>query len=172
MDMDESLIEKSGRSATSQIWPGRYNVKAQVNYRNRRGKLGVMQVITFQPEMPEDEYAVILEEAGIDPGTQAWTRFISQAKDTFSHEQAAALVAYLNTRQGTSAYLREAKFPAPDTIGASAIPTLPSFRDGQVYRLFTEHGYSLPFKVEAINMKTYLYMARLFDEMKSTLDHD
>ena len=55
-------------------------------------------------------------------------------------------------------------------MGASAIPTLPSFRDGLVYRLFTERGYDLPFKVEAINIKTYLYMARLVNELRQALD--
>jgi hypothetical protein len=169
--MDESLIEKSGRGA-SRAWPARYNVKAEISYHSRRGKSGVMQVITYQPEMSKEEYTAILAAVGVNPGSQAWTRFVSQAKDTFSYEQATALVAYLNSRQGTSAYLREAKYPTPAIMGASAIPTLPSFRDGQVYRLYTERGYSLPFKVEAINTKTYLYMARLFSEMKNTLDND
>jgi hypothetical protein len=78
-------------------------------------------------------------------------------------------VRYLNAREGTTAQRSEARLPAPGVIGASAITILPSFRDGFVYRLFTERGYNLPFKAEAINVKTYLNIARLSNEMRNTL---
>lgn len=126
-------------------------------------------VIIYQPKMNDEECASILGEIGIFPGEKRWSRFVSQVHDTFSYEQTASLVDYLNSRQGTSAYQREAVLPKPEIVGASAIPTMPSFRDGLVYRFYTERGYALPFKVEAINLKTYLYMTHLFNEFDSVL---
>lgn len=128
-----------------------------------------MQVILYQPALTEEECATILAEVGCTPGAAEWTSLISQAKDTFSDVKSAALVDYLNSREGTTAHRSEARLPAPGVIGASAIPTLPSFRDGFVYRLYTQRGYNLPFKAEAINLKTYLHMTRLFNELRTTL---
>jgi len=145
-------------------------VRAEIRYHSRRGKSGVMQVIIYQPRMPEEECAEILAAVGITPEVKGWPRFVSQTKDTYSRDQAEVLVAYLNSRQATSAHMREAGLPLPGIVGASAIPTLPSFRDGIVYRLYTEKGYNLAFDVEAINVKTYLYMTRLFNEFESALD--
>ncbi len=170
--MSESSEIMRARHPQSNTWTGRFNVRARIAYHSRRGKSGVMQIITYQPAMTEEESRALLGEIGINPDATGWTLFVSQAKDTFSSEQADALVAYMNTREGTTAYREEALMPRHGQIGASAVPTLPSFRDGLVYRLFTERGYSLPFKVEAINIKTWLYMARLVNELKSTFDRD
>ncbi len=147
-------------------WTGRYSVRAVITYRGRRGKAGTMQVITYQPVMPDEEILDVLQSAGYNPGIDNWLNLVSQAKDTFTLSQAESLVAYLDSRPGTSAILKPAGSPQPLLSGASMIPLLPSFRDGIVYRYYTERGYSLPFKVEAINMKTYLYMSRLFREIK------
>lgn len=168
--MSETLDILKHQPQGTRTWSGRFNVRAQITYHSRRGKSGVMQVITYQPDMAEEEYRAILGEIGIQPDATGWALFVSQAKDTFSSEQADALVAYLNAREGTRAYRRDADLPTPGQMGVSAIPTLPSFRDGLVYRLFTERGYDLPFKVEAINIKTYLYMARLVNELRQALD--
>ena len=147
-------------------WTGRYSVRAVVTYRGRHGKSGTMQVITYQPEMPEEELLDVLQSTGYKPGADNWLNLVSQAKDTFSLSQAEALVAYLDSRPGTAAILKPAGKPQPFVSGASMVPLLPSFRDGIVYRYYTERGYSLPFKVEAINTKTYLLLSRLFREIK------
>lgn len=147
-------------------WLGRYTVRAEVNYRGRHGKAGTMQVITYQSAIPDDEVILILEPLGFNRKQEGWTHLVSQARDTFTKEQAEVLVNYLNSRQGTTAYMKLVYKPLPVLMGASAISSLPSFRDGIVYRLYTERGYNLPFKVEAVNMKTYLYMARLFTEFQ------
>lgn len=147
-------------------WTGRYSVRAVITYRGRRGKPGTLQVITYQPEMPQEEILDVLQSAGYNPGAENWHNLVSQAKDTFSLPQAESLVAYLNARSGTAAILKPAGKPQPLVCGASIVPLLPSFRDGIVYRYYTERGYSLPFKVEAINTKTYLLLSRLFREIK------
>jgi len=147
-------------------WTGRYSVRAVIAYRGRHNKAGTMQVITYQPEMAQEEILDVLLSAGYKPGADNWLNLVSQAKDTFSPTQAEPLVAYLNSRHGTTAVLKPAGIPQPLMCGASMIPLLPSFKDGIVYRYYTERGYSLPFKVEAINLKTYLYMSRLFREIK------
>ena len=147
-------------------WTGRYSVRAVIAYRGRHNKAGTMQVITYQPEMPQEEILDVLQSAGYKPGADNWLNLVSQAKDTFSLTQAEALVAYLNSRPGTTAVMKPAGIPHPLMCGASMIPLLPSFRDGIVYRYYTERGYSLPFKVEAINTKTYLLLSRLFREIK------
>jgi hypothetical protein len=153
----------------STTWPGRFNVRAEIRYRSRRKGAGVMQVILYQPALPEADCADILADAGFVSGNEAWSSLVSQAKDTFSFAESEALVNYLNTREGTSAHRYAAKLPTPGLIGASAIPTLPSFRDGIVDRLHTQRGYSLPFKVEAVNVKIYLHMTRLYNEFRSTI---
>jgi predicted TIM-barrel fold metal-dependent hydrolase len=150
-------------------WSGRYHVRAEIRYHSRRKGAGVMQVILYQPALTEEDCSAFLAEVGFTPEAAEWTSLVSQAKDTFSDAKSAALVRYLNAREGTTAQRSEARLPAPGVIGASAIPTLPSFRDGFVYRLYTERGYNLPFKAEAINVKTYLNMARLFNEMRNIL---
>lgn len=148
-------------------WPDRYTVRAVINYHNRRGKAGTLQVITYQPDMPEEEIIAALACVGYQPGVENWLNLVSQAKDTFTLPQAEALVGYLNSRPGTTAARKPARKPQPLLGGASLIPLLPSFRDGIVYRYSTERGYNLPFKVEAVNMKTFMYMSRLFREMKT-----
>lgn len=160
------LPESTHQSTT---WPGRFNVRAEVRYRSRRKGSGVMQVILYQPALTEAECADILAEVGFSSEDEAWTSLVSQARDTFSSSESEALVNYLHYREGTTAKRYAAKLPTPGIIGASAIPALPSFRDGIVDRLHTERGYSLPFKVEAVNVKTYLHMARLYNEFRSTL---
>jgi len=159
----ETFISSNQEAET---WPYRYSVRAVITYRSRRGKSGTLQVITYQPDMPDHEIQSILESAGYTPAEKNWLNLVSQAKDTFSLPQAESLVAYLNARSGTTAIMKPAVKPQPLISGASMIPLLPSFRDGIVYRYYTERGYPLPFKVEAINMKTYLYMSRLFREIK------
>lgn len=148
-----------------ETWPGRYSVRAVITYRGRHGKPGTLQVITYQPDMPEEEIFAALQSAGYNPGAENWLNLVSQAKDTFSLPQAESLVSFLNGRPGTTAILKPAGKPQPLLSGASMIPLLPSFRDGIVYRYYTERGYNLSFKVEAINIKTYLYMSRLFREI-------
>lgn len=150
----------------AETWPDRYSVRAVITYRARRGKTATMQVITYQPDMPDQEIHEILESAGYPPGEADWLNLASQARDTFSLPQAESLVTYLTSKPGTTAIMKPAAKPHPLINGASMIPLLPSFRDGIVYRYYTERGYPLPFKVEAINMKTYLYMSRLFREIK------
>ncbi len=125
-----------------------------------------MHVIAFQPDMPEAEVASLLEPLGFMPGSEGYKQLTSQARDTFSHDQAEELAAYLDGRRGTRARIAPAPLPSPGFIGASAIPSLPSFRDGVVYRLHLEPGYRLPFRVESVNIKTYIAMAKLFQEMK------
>jgi len=150
----------------AETWPDRYSVRAVITYRARRGKTATMQVITYQPDMPDQEIQEILENAGYTPVEADWLNLVSQARDTFSLPQAESLVTYLTSKPGTTAIMKPAAKPHPLINGASMIPLLPSFRDGIVYRYYTERGYPLPFKVEAINMKTYLYMSRLFREIK------
>lgn len=163
------MSDEQGFSHPPATWPGRFNVRAEIRYRSRRKGAGVMQVILYQPALKEDECAAILAVAGFTPEAAEWTSLVSQARDTFSDLESAALVDYLNSREGTTAHRSGARLPAPGVIGASAIPTLPSFRDGLVYRLHTERGFTLPFKAEAVNVKTYLHMARLFNELRTTL---
>lgn len=150
----------------AETWPDRYSVRAVITYRGRRGKPGMLQVITYQPDMPDHEIQEILENTGYTPGEAHWLNLVSQARDTFSLPQAESLVTYLTSKPGTTAMMKQAVKPHPLICGASMIPLLPSFRDGIVYRYYTERGYSLSFKVEAINIKTYLYMSRLFREIK------
>ncbi|HNR02579.1 MAG TPA: hypothetical protein PKK59_08595 [Anaerolineaceae bacterium] len=149
-------------------WPERYSVRAEVRYQPRRGaRAGVMQVIAFQPEMTDEEVSALLEPLGFTPASPGYRHLAGQARDTFSLPQAEALAAYLEKRPGTTACVLPAKLPLPVLIGASEIPSLPSFRDGSVYRLYTEKGYHLPFKVVTLNMKTYIALARLFSEFHS-----
>mgnify|MGYP001113244084 CR=1 FL=1 len=156
-----------GSSASRQGWPGRYNVRAEVRYQPRRGaRAGVMQVIAFQPEMSDAEVRDLLEPLGYTPDEPGYRHLAGQARDTFSHPQAEALVAYLSRRAGTSAGMLPANLPLPVLMGASEIPLLPSFRDGSVYRLYTERGYDLPFKAVTVNMKTFIALAHLYSEFK------
>lgn len=155
----------SNQSAACENWPDRYCVRAVITYRGRHGKSGTMQVMTYQPEMPEEEILSVLATAGFHPGEEHWLNLVSQARDTFTLAQAGALVAYLNSRPGTIARVKPAVKPRPEISAASLIPRLPSFKDGIVYRYYTERAYNLPFKVEAINIKTYLLMSRLFREI-------
>ena len=145
-------------------WPGRFIVRAEINYRDRRGRQSSMQVTTFQRELTREQVDALLLPLGFDPVMSGYHFLVSQARDTYSQEEAEALVAYLNTRKGTSAFMKTANLPTPNVMGASAIPSLPSFKDGAIYRYYTEPGYPLSFRVESINIKTYLYMARLFNE--------
>lgn len=163
--MDDNQ-ELEGRKTAGQVWTGRYQVRAEVSYRDRKGRPGSMHIITFQPDMPVAEVSALLEPLGFTPESVAYKRLVSQARDTFSKEQAEELAVYLDGRRGTQARISPAPLPSPALIGASAIPSLPSFRDGVVYRLHLEPGYRLPFKVESINIKTYIAMAKLFQEMK------
>lgn len=166
MSMTASPNEENSGKILNQPWPGRFQVRAEVSYRDRRGKTASMHIITFQPEMLEEEIAALLAPLGYIPGVAGYNRIASQAKDTFSQEQVEQLLTYLETRRGTKARMQQAPLPTPTLIGASAIPALPSFRDGTVYCIYLEPGYKLPFKVESINVKTYISMARLFQEMK------
>ena len=146
-------------------WPDRFQVKAEVFYRDRRGKPATMHVIFFRSGMSAEEAAVLLEPLGFTPGMQAYRRLVSQAQDTFSQQQAQQLSAYLQQRPGTLVRISPAPLPSPDLVGASALPGLPSFRDGSAYRVYTEPGYNLDFKVESINLRTYIAMAHLLREM-------
>lgn len=163
------MTDAQATSTKFETWPGRFNVRAEIRYSSRRKVSGIMQVTVYQPDMPEEEFVAVLAEVGFTPEDNGWVSLVSQAKDTFSLEQSEALVIYLNSREGTTALWTSARLPTPGIIGASAIPALPSFRDGFVHRLYTERGYTLPFKVEAINTKTYIHMARLYNELRSTL---
>jgi predicted TIM-barrel fold metal-dependent hydrolase len=107
-------------------------VRAEIRYRSRRKGAGVMQVILYQPALTVEDCSAFLAEVGFTTEAAEWTSLVSQAKDTFSDAESAALVRYLNAREGTTAQRGEARLPAPVVIGASAIPTLPSFRDGFV----------------------------------------
>ncbi len=163
MGSDLSIDDHSpGRES----WPGRYIVKAEVDYRDRKGKLSTLHVIHFQPDMSIEEVVNLLQPFGFNPDAREFRYLASQARDTFSREQAEALVAYLNLRKGTKAYLQPASIPLPSLMGASAIPSLPSFRDRSVYKLHLEPGYDLGFKVEAVNMKIFISMAHLFNEFR------
>ncbi len=154
-------------AASMSGWPGRYNVRAEVIYHQRRGaRSGVMQVIAFQPEMTDDEVCSLLGPLGYTPESPGFQHLAGQARDTFSLPQAEALVAYLSQRTGTTAHMLPANLPLPVLMGASEIPSLPSFRDGIVYRLYTERGYNLPFKAVTVNMKTYIALARMFSELR------
>ncbi len=148
------------------IWSGRYQVRAEITYRDRRGKPSTLQVIHFQPDMTEDEAVTLLDPLGITRETKDFHNIVSQARDTFSSDQAEALVVYLNKRKGTRAYVKPAYVPIPGLIGASAIPLLPSMRDRSVYKLYLEPGYDLDFRVEAVNIKVYINMAHFFREIK------
>jgi len=152
-------------------WPERYNVRAEVTYRDRRGNHSRMQVIAFQRDMTREQADELLAALGFNPAMKGYHYLVSQAKDTFSLEEADALVNYLNSRKGTLARMQPARLPSENTMGASAIPTLPSFKDGAIYRYHTEPGYPLKFRVESINMRIYLYMARLAREFQG-LDND
>ena len=161
------MTGRDAPAASMSGWPGRYNVRAEVIYHQRRGaRSGVMQVIAFQPEMTDDEVNVLLKPMGYYPGIPGYQHLAGQARDTFSRSQAEALVAYLSTRSETTAYMVPANLPLPVLMGASEIPSLPSFRDGSVYRLYTERGYNLPFKAVTVNMKTYIALARMFSEFR------
>lgn len=163
-------MEKSTVGAGSQPspWPERFNVRAEVRYQQRRGaRTGVMQVIAFQPEMAEDEVRTLLEPLGYTPQSPGYRHLAGQARDTFSLPQAEALAAYLSMRAGTTPCILPASLPLPVLLGASEVPSLPSFRDGIIYRLYTERGYDLPFKAVTLNMKTFIAMARLFNEFRA-----
>ena len=45
-------------------WTGRYSVRAVIAYRGRHNKAGTMQVITYQPEMAQEEILDVLLSAG------------------------------------------------------------------------------------------------------------
>ncbi len=147
------------------LWPGRFHVKAEITYRDRRGKPASMHVIFYRPEISAEEAAVLLKPLGFKPGTRGYKRLVSQVQDTFSEQQAQQLQAYLEKRRGTKVRITPAVLPSPEQVGASALPGLPSFRDGSSYRVYTEPGYSLAFKVESINLRTYIAMAHLVQEM-------
>jgi len=148
-------------------WPRRFNVRAEVRYQPHRGaRAGVMQVVAFQPEMQDEEVRALLIPLGYTSDTPGYRHLAAQARDTFSLPQAEALTAYLNRRPGTAAYLLPANLPLPVLIGASEVLSLPSFRDGSVYRLYTERGYDLPFKVVTLNMKTFIALSRLYNELR------
>lgn len=148
------------------IWQGRYLVRAEINYRDRRGKSLTLQTIHFQPEMTEKEAAALLAPLGFSADIEGFHNLISQARDTFSNNQAQKLVDYLNRRRGTRAYAKIAYVPLQYLMGASAISSLPSLHDRSVYKLYLEPGYDLDFRVEAVNMKVYINMAHLFRELK------
>ncbi len=154
--------ESTGR----QTWTGRYNVRAVVSYRDRKGRSGLMQVITFQPFLSKLEALNLLESLDIHADMEGMMYYLSQVRDTFTMEQADLLVSYLNQRKGNQGVMRPANLPVPNLMGASAIPNLPSFRDRSIYKLYLEPGYCLEFKVSAINVKTYIAMAHLFREFK------
>ena len=161
------IEENDNQPSQAGIWPGRYAVRAEVRYQPRRGaRAGVMQVIIFQPEMSAEEVQALLEPLGYTPDSPGYRHLAGQARDTFSLPQAEALAAYLAKRPGTTPSMQPARLPLPVLIGASEIPALPSFRDGSVYRLYTERGYDLPFKAVTLNMKTYIALARLYSEFR------
>lgn len=161
-----SILSDSDPGTGRELWTGRYTVKAEVTYRDRKGKISTLHVIHFQPEMGDEEVTALLRPFGYTPEIKQFRYLASQARDTFSLEQAEALVAYLNRHKGTTAYLRTAGIPLPALMGASAIPLLSSFRDRSVYKLHLEAGYDLDFKVEAVNMKTFIGMAHLLGEFR------
>lgn len=146
------------------IWPGRFLVRAEINYRDRHGKTSMLQVIHFQPDMTEKEAGDLLVPLGVSPDDKKLRNLVSQARDTFSNDQAEALAAYLHQRRGTRVYAKAAYVPLPDIMGASAISSLPTLRDRSVYKLHLEPGYDLDFRVEAVNMKVYINMAHLIKE--------
>ncbi|NMD31213.1 MAG: hypothetical protein GYA80_05815 [Chloroflexi bacterium] len=164
--MTDSPPNPAGDPAGRRTWDGRFTVRAEISYRDRKGKPAIMQVITFQPFMAKTDAMRLLEPFGISNATEGWRYYLSQVRDTFSLEQAEPLVDYLNHRRRTKASLRLAFVPVANLMGASAIPSLPSFRDRSVYKLYLEPGYPLEFKVSAINLKTYIAMAHLFREFK------
>jgi len=149
-----------------EIWQGRFQVRAEIQYRDRRGKTSILQVIHFQPDMSEKEAETLLAPLGFTPDYEGFTLLVSQVRDTFSNEQAEKLAAYLNRRRGTRASIKPAYAPSPKLMGASAIRSLPSLRDRSVYKLYLEPGYDLDFRVEAVNLKVYINMAHLFSELK------
>lgn len=156
------------------LWQGRYLVRAEITYRDHKGKAATLQVIHFQPEMSADEVFALLQPLGFVKGTEEYRYLASQAKDTFSAGQAEALVDFLNRRRGTYAYIKPAQKPRPALMGASALPFLPSFRDRSIYKVHLEPGYDLPIKVEAVNMKIFISMAHLikeFREIPSATNH-
>ena len=105
-------------AASTQGWPGRYNVRAEVIYHQRRGaRSGVMQVIAFQPEMTDDEVCSLLGSLGYTPESPGFQHLAGQARDTFSQPQAEALVAYLSQSTGTTAHMLPANLPLPVLIG-------------------------------------------------------
>ncbi len=165
--MVPSPINSTRVHTQPQTWPERYNVRAEVRYQQRRAaRAGVMQVIAFQPEMSAEEVHALLEPLGYTCDSPGYQHLAGQARDTFSLPQAEALAAYLSRRPGTTARVLPASLPLPVLLGASEVPSLPSFRDGIVYRLYTERGYDLPFKAVTLNMKTFIAMARLFSEFR------
>jgi hypothetical protein len=164
--MEGNISTNIDLDTSRELWPGRYTVKAEITYRDRKGKVSTMHVIHFQPEMDDEEVKALLVPLGYAPGAKEYRYLASQARDTFSQEQAEALVAYLNRRKGTTASMKPAQIPLPALMGASAVPLLPSFRDRSVYKLHLEAGYDLNFKVEAINIKTFISMAHLFREFR------
>lgn len=164
--MEGAACSNTDRGAGRELWPGRYTVKAEITYRDRKGKVSSLHVIHFQPEMDDEEVKTLLEPFGYAPGVEEYRYLASQARDTFSLEQAEALVAYLTQRKSTTAYMKPAGIPLPSLMGASAVPLLPSFRDRNVYKLHLEPGYDLDFKVEAVNMKVFIGMAHLFYEFR------
>jgi hypothetical protein len=164
--MTESSMPMDEPVAGSETWAGRFLVRAEVDHRDRRGKTTISHMIHFQPDMSTEEVAALLQPLGYPPDTENYRYLASQAKDTFSQAQAEKLVAYLNKRKGTRAYMKPANKPVPEMMGASAIPSLPSIRDRSVYKLHLEPGYHLGFKVEAVNMKIFISMAYLFKEFR------
>ncbi len=107
----------------------------------------------------ENRCDAFAEPFGISNATEGWRYYLSQVRDTFSLEQAEPLVDYFKPSQGDKSFLRPAFVPIANLMGASAIPSLPSFRDRSVYKLYLEPGYLLEFKVSAINLKTYIHGA-------------
>ena len=162
-DMSEPITQDG--TGSSSPWPGRFHVKAEITYRDRRGKPACMHVVFFRPELSAEEAAVLLEPLGFKPGARGYMRLVSQVQDTFSEHQAQLLKAYLEKRRGTMVRITQADQPSPELVGASALPRLPSFRDGSSYRVHSEPGYNLDFKVESINLRTYIAMAHLVQEM-------
>ncbi len=164
--MIESNQSTNDFAAGSEIWPGRFLVRAEISYHDRRGKTSIRHMIHFQPDMSAEEIAALLQPLGFSPDDENYRYLASQAKDTFSQAQAEALVVYLNKRKGTRAYMKPANRPVPQLVGASAIPSLPSLRERSVYKLHLERGYQLGFKVEAVNMKVFINMAFLLREFR------
>ena len=96
--------------------------------------------------MSDEESGTLLFQLRFTPEIEGYKNLVSQTRDTFSKKQAEALVIYLNKRKGTRAYLKPAEKPVPALMGASAIPSLPSFRDRSIYRLDLEPGYDFGFQ--------------------------